>query len=95
MEHFEGHGILCYKDKIYIPQYLRQRVLSWYHEYLHHPGQTRTEETIRNTMTWPTQDVERLCSTYTVCQLKKREWKKYSLLPPKIAESDPWFVWIW
>jgi hypothetical protein len=26
-----------------------------------HPGQTRTEKTIRNTMTWPglTQDVER------------------------------------
>jgi hypothetical protein len=35
-------------------------VLSWYHEYLLHPGQTRTEKTIRNTMTWPglKQDVE-------------------------------------
>jgi hypothetical protein len=47
---------------IYIPQSLRQkqRVLFWYHEYLLHPGQTRTENTIRNTMTWPglTQDVE-------------------------------------
>jgi hypothetical protein len=32
----------------------------WYHAYLLHPGQTRTEKTIRNTMTWPdlTQDVE-------------------------------------
>jgi Integrase zinc binding domain len=50
-------------------------------------------------MTWPglTQDVERLCSTCPVCQLTKRERKKYGLLPPKIAESDPcppgsWFV---
>jgi hypothetical protein len=36
--------------------------MSWYHEYLLHPGQTRTEKTIRNTMTWPaiTQDVEYL-----------------------------------
>jgi Integrase zinc binding domain len=42
-------------------------------------------------MMWPglTQDVERLCSTCLVCQLTKRERKKYGLLPPKIAESDP------
>jgi hypothetical protein len=41
-------------------------------------------------MTWPvlTQDVERLCSTYKICQMKKKERKKYGLLPPKIAESD-------
>ena len=45
-------------------------------------------------MTWPglTQDVERLCSTCPVCQLTKRERKKYGLLPPKIAESDPWVM---
>jgi hypothetical protein len=43
MQHIEGYDLLCYKDKIYIPQSLRQRVLSWYHEYLLHPGQTRTE----------------------------------------------------
>ena len=94
MQHIEGHDLLCYKDKIYIPQSLRQRVLSWYHEYLLHPGQTRTEKTIRNTMTWPglTQDVERLCSTCPVCQLTKRERKKYGLLPPKTAESDPWVM---
>jgi hypothetical protein len=60
IQHIEGYDLLCYKEKIYIPQSLRQRVLSWYHEYLLHPGQTRTEKTIRNTMTWPglTQDVE-------------------------------------
>ena len=94
MQHIEGHDLLCYKDKIYIPQSLRQKVLSWYHEYLLHPGQTRTEKTIRNTMTWPglTQDVERLCSTCPVCQLTKRERKKYGLLPPKTAESDPWVM---
>jgi hypothetical protein len=60
IQHIEGYDLLCYKEKIYIPQALRQRVLSWYHEYLLHPGQSRTEKTIRNTMTWPglTQDVE-------------------------------------
>jgi hypothetical protein len=45
-------------------------------------------------MTWPgrTQDVERLCSTCQVCQMTKKERKKYGLLPPKIAESDPWVM---
>jgi hypothetical protein len=41
-------------------------------------------------MTWTglTQDVERLCSTCQICQMTKKERKKYGLLPPKIAESD-------
>jgi hypothetical protein len=45
-------------------------------------------------MTWPglTQDVELLCSTCQVCQLTKWERKKYGLLPPKTAESDPWVM---
>jgi Integrase zinc binding domain len=75
-------------------QLITQRVLSSYHEYLLHPGQTRTEQTIRNTMTWPglTQDVERFCSTCPVCQLNEKESKKYSLLSPKTAESDPWVM---
>jgi hypothetical protein len=64
IQHIEGYDLLCYKEKIYIPQSLRQkqRVMSWYHEYLLHPGQTRTEKTIMNTMTWPelTHDVELL-----------------------------------
>jgi hypothetical protein len=62
IQHIEGYDLLCYKEKIYIPQSLRQqqRLLSWYHEYLLHPGQTRIEKTISNTMTWPglTQDVD-------------------------------------
>ena len=37
MQHIEGCDHLCYKDKIYIPQSLRQKVLTWYHEYLLHP----------------------------------------------------------
>ena len=87
MQHIEGYDLLCFKEKIYIPQSLRQRVLSWYHEYL-------LEQTIRNTMTWPglTQEVERFCSTCPVCQLTKKERMKYGLLPPKTAESDPWVM---
>jgi hypothetical protein len=64
LQHIEGYDILYYKSS---KQDLNsaiidygQRVLSWYHEYLIRPGQTKTEKTIRNTMTWPglTQDVE-------------------------------------
>jgi hypothetical protein len=60
IQHIKGYDLLSYKEKICIPHSLRQRVLSWYHEYLLHPGQTRTEKTIRNTMKWPciTQDIE-------------------------------------
>ena len=73
MQHIEGYALLCYKDKIYIPQSLGQKVLSWYHEYLLHPGETCTEKTIRNTMTWPglTEDVERLCWLSSVSTDKK------------------------
>jgi hypothetical protein len=28
IQHIEGYDLLCYKEKIYIPQSLRQRVLS-------------------------------------------------------------------
>jgi hypothetical protein len=37
IQHIEGYDLLCYKEKIYILQTLRQRMLSWYHEYLLHP----------------------------------------------------------
>jgi hypothetical protein len=42
LQHIEGYDLLCFKEKIYIPQSLRQRLLSWYYEFLLHPGQTRT-----------------------------------------------------
>jgi hypothetical protein len=45
-------------------------------------------------MTWPdlTQDAERFCSAFPVCQFTKKERKKYGLLTPKTAESDPWVM---
>jgi hypothetical protein len=45
-------------------------------------------------MTWPgfIQDSELLCSICPVCQLTKKEHKKYGLLPPKTPESDPWVM---
>jgi hypothetical protein len=33
-----------------------------------------------------------LCSTCQVCQMTKKERKNHGMLPPKIAESDPWVM---
>jgi hypothetical protein len=33
-------------------------------------------------------NIDCLCSTCQLCQMTKKERKKYGLLPPKIAESD-------
>ena len=51
---------ITFNDKIVIPVSLRTRIVAWYHEYLVHPGQTRMEKTLRQTLTWPNlrQDVE-------------------------------------
>jgi hypothetical protein len=39
-------------------------------------------------------NIDYLCSTCQVCQMTKKDHtrKKYGLLPPKIAESDPWVM---
>ena len=49
----EGTEVIMYQGKIYIAVQLQQRVVAWYHEYLAHPGESRTEATIRQTCTWP------------------------------------------
>jgi hypothetical protein len=83
IQHIEEYDLLCYKEKIYIPQSLRQqqkRVLSWYHEYLLHPRQTRTEKTIRNTMTWPglTQDVEHAMFMFHLSSMSNDKEEAYA-----------------
>jgi hypothetical protein len=43
-------------------------------------------------MAWSHTSVERLCSTCPICHPTKKERKKYGLLHPKTAESDPWVM---
>ena len=88
----EGEELIHFKDKIYVPPRLQQRIVAWYHEYLAHPGQTRTEATIRQQFYWPNirQHVEQYCKTCKQCQLCKKQRKKYGHLPPKEAEANPW-----
>jgi hypothetical protein len=81
IQNIEGYDLLCDKEKIYIPQSLRQRVLSWYHEYILHPRQTRTEKTIRITMTLPglTQDVEHRLFMFHLSNMSNDKRKRISV----------------
>jgi hypothetical protein len=50
LQDFHGGGkttaIICYRNKIVVPNKLQQSVILWYHTTLRHPGINRTEETI-------------------------------------------------
>ena len=94
LENIERTGVLTRDGKIYIPIAVRKDVMAWYHEYLCHPGATRTEATIRSTMTWPglTKDVLSHCKKCKLCQLHKKNRKQYGKLPVKTAEINPWQI---
>jgi hypothetical protein len=50
LQDFHGGGkttaLICYRNKIVVPNKLQKTVISWYHTTLCHPGINRTEETI-------------------------------------------------
>ena len=87
-----GDQVICQNDKIYIPTELRHHIVRWYHEMLLHPGESRTEETIRQHMTWPNlrHDVQSHVKKCRSCQIHKTRHQKYGKLPPKVAEAQPW-----
>ena len=55
---FRGGGkhrtLVCRKGKIAIPTSLQERTIQWYHNTLCHPGENRTEQTIRQHFWWNT-----------------------------------------
>ena len=81
-------------DKIVVPPALQTKIVTWYHTLLCHPGETRTEQTLRQHFYWKNlrDHVHKHCSTCRTCQLNKRKTKKYGHLPPKVAEGNPWEV---
>jgi hypothetical protein len=86
--------LICRKDKIVIPTTLQRRVVDWYHSVLSHPGETRTEQTLRQHLWWENlrKHVHEVCTKCHICQKTKRTNKKYGHLPPKVAEATPWDV---
>ena len=93
LRQIEGIDLITFDNKIVLPKSLQGRVIAWYHKYLVHPGQTRMEETLRQTLTWPKmrEDIRAFVRTCPKCQLCKRQCKKYGKLPLKQAEPPkPW-----
>ena len=82
------------KMKMVIPKSLQRRAVVWYHHYLQHPGKTRLEATLRETMTWDGMRpmVENHVKTCDSCQRNKRHNTKYGKLPTKRVISNPWEV---
>ena len=78
--------------KICIPKTLQPRLLMWYHHWLCHPDETRLENTIRQTMTWPGMrtQIRRLIKNCHICQMSKKTRRNYGHLPPKSAHYKPW-----
>ena len=84
--------LICHKGKIAVPKSLQSRIVDWYHTMLCHPGETRTEETIRQHFDWKglRTEVTRQCKTCHICQLTKKRHKKLGHLPAKEPEIIPW-----
>jgi hypothetical protein len=103
IQHIEGYNLLCYNQ---YTQDLHSSIIETdYKEYC--PGtmniffiRGRLEQKRLSRIPWhglvlhKTLNIDCLCSTCQVCQMTKKEHKKYGLLPPKIAESDtaPWIM---
>ena len=93
---FHGGGktrnLICYKEKIVIPEQLQRHIIEWYHTMLCHPGINRTEESISQHLWWPKMrnQITSYVQSCPTCQKNKRKQKKYGKLPPKEAEAKPW-----
>ena len=86
--------LICREDKICIPSALQKRIADWYHYNLCHPGENRTEQTLRQHFYWRNMrdDVHDLCKKCKNCQLNKKRHQKYGHLPEKEAEVEPWLT---
>jgi hypothetical protein len=89
---FRGGAAICHNDKKVTPLPLRTHAVQWCHEMSCHPGERRTEETMRQHLTWPGLKTDALKQVKKCpnCQKAKKQKKKHGHVPPKIAESQPW-----
>ena len=86
------HLVTCNK-KIYLPKALQRKATEWYHTYLLHQGENRTELTMGQHYCWRNmrKTVQQVCKACTVCREFKKRAKKYGKLPPKpVPETIPW-----
>jgi transposase InsO family protein len=89
----EDEVLIAHNGKVMVPEALQDRLIDQYHNLLNHPGMTRMEATIRHAFDFRglREKVEQRCRTCHICQLTKKQKKKYGHLPPKEAEEAiPW-----
>jgi hypothetical protein len=89
----EKAQVITFKDRIYVPQALCDRIVAWYHDYLSHPGKVQMQSTLASTLYWP--NMEKTIYSYVKkcpsCQLCKGPRKPYGKLPLKIWDNPkPW-----
>jgi hypothetical protein len=89
----EWADIITQHKLIVIPKTLQKRIVAWYHHYLAHPGMTKLEDTLQETMMWKNmrRDIESYVRTCPQCQKYKKVRPKYGKLLEKQAEDAiPW-----
>ena len=89
----EGVKLLHFSEKIYVPKSLRNKVITWYHHYLCHPGGDRLASTLKQVCVWKgmINQARNYCTRCPKCQKFKKRSTKYGHVPPKEAETmEPW-----
>lgn len=90
----EDIELISLNGKVVVPHSLQGQIVSWYHDYLIHPGSKCLEKTIGQILWWKElgDDTKKYVKTCHKCQLyKKSNKKKYAKMPCKKAEeSKPW-----
>ena len=88
----EGVDVIAKEGKVIVPQTLQYKLVDAYHDLLCHPGMTRMEATIRHVFNWRglRETIENYCRKCKICQMTKKQRKKYGLLPTKETETIPW-----
>ena len=87
--------LLCWKNRVYVPQGMRQRVMKSEHDskVAGHFGRERTLELISWNYYWPNmeQDIRKYCGECDTCQrTKATRHAKHGLLHPLELPCKPW-----
>ena len=90
----QNHRLICQNIKICLPAALQRETVDWYHKMLCHTGETQTEHTLRQHFEWNglSTTVHGVCEKFPTCQRAKTTNQKYGKLPPKQAETNPWYM---
>ena len=89
----DGHQLVGYEGRLYVPVALRQRTMEWYHHYLNHPGGERLYKTLDRVCYWKGMVAQSIdfCKKCPECQKHKPRKRKYGHVPPmNIGDLKPW-----